>query len=197
MTEAEWQPCHDPTPMLAQTRSMATVSGRRLRSRRAVDVAELFAEKSASRDELTAARRELTAKVRGQLRAKAMHDSLASSDSWDAACLVSQASTVVYQWGSVPPASRADQAALLRDVLHTLPSRVLPTIEPIWLTWRHGTVPRHLRGKSLRPAANPRGRPPGCRVLGRRDPGALPVCDRARAGVLGRRRPAREGVRRS
>ena len=178
MDETQWLTCNDPQPMLHHLRRRPSVRKLRLfavagcrriwplltdaRSRRAVEVAEQFADGRLGKRELAAARGDLKAEDRSELRAKVLADAEAGGDpedvaeararawaaAWcaanyvarararDAAGLVDIAVAVAQSWGR---AGRADQASLLRDIFGNPFRRV--AVDRSWLAWKGGLIP--------------------------------------------------------
>jgi hypothetical protein len=171
MTEAEWDACADPTPMLEFLRRKATERRLRLfacacvrriwhllrdeRSRRAVEVAEDYADGMAEPDEAYRAWRAATIIDRGD---GLSDDGHANAVFWasDAACFaagpegiraMSAADSAVQAitWATSRSAAvswddeETAQAALLRDIVGN-PFRPRPPMEAAWLAWNDGAV---------------------------------------------------------
>lgn len=164
MTEAEWNACTDPAPMLAFLQNEGKASRRKLRLfavaccrkmahvmsdeslRRPLDVAERFAEGKATDEELFSAYQEAARNAR-VIRAKGAWAvvSVASTGPFNAARGVAHATRSVtlhanrglepHVWHSTPGMSHDEQAALLRDIF---PFPDGPALDPAWLS---GAVP--------------------------------------------------------
>jgi hypothetical protein len=175
MTPSEWNACTEPEKMLAFLRDSGRASERKLRlfavaccrwiwplltverSKRAVQLAEEFAEGLVGKAALAPSRNELRAKDRADMRAFVFgtprpqgdpgHAAAAWGAAWDASreCLraigweaarhVSRAVEVAHEFSGLPHGGRSDQASLLRCIFGALPFRPVA-----WLTWNGGTV---------------------------------------------------------
>lgn len=154
MTEAEWLACDDPRPMLEfldgkaderRLRLFAISCCRRIwgllidgRSRRAVEVAEQYAEGTATAGQLNAARIEafdayFNAFVSRDDPASAAH-AAACDSAFQAALFAAQHAAEARD----KAAERKEQAALLRHLLGN-PFRPVTAV-PAWLAWEGGTV---------------------------------------------------------
>jgi hypothetical protein len=167
MTEAEWLACTDPMPMLEFLRSKASDRKLRLfgvaccrriwhllrdeRSRKTVEVAERFAEGTATEEELTQAENDAN-DVWNELAYAEGDVTDAETDASDAAC-----GSACYAEGAIGAAGSASHSAvyalsyagqqaveqegqcrLLRDLFGN-PFRPV-AVDPSWLTWNDGTV---------------------------------------------------------
>jgi hypothetical protein len=176
VTEAEWLACADPVPMLGFLLDQASQRKRRLfgcaccrrmwrrlgdeRSRSAVSVAERYADREATRDELNAAwagaceaaRDALAAVTRAWFLTRTKMSNLlvayaATEAAEDWVTLggdkrVAETPTVVTATGGATAgAGKAEQAAILRDIFGN-PSRPSPPLSPAVLAWNDRTVPR-------------------------------------------------------
>jgi hypothetical protein len=186
MTEAEWLACTDPTPMLEAVRASGRAKCRRLRlwavaccrriwrlladerSRKAVEVAEQFADGQASRSERKAARtaaldatalpNDSTAAWAAQRvsagRIAEVVGGTAGAGHEGAPGAATDASGTNASWSArraggdgeaAEQAARADerqqQAVLLRDIFGSLPFRPV-ALAPSVLQWREGLVVR-------------------------------------------------------
>jgi hypothetical protein len=153
MTEAEFLAATDPEDVLAALWTAGKVGDRKLRlfaaacsrrvwrlldddrSRRAVEVAERFADGAASEDERRAAREAVYWERPAAAAAADTADEEAARAAVDAANHAG--------WAANPSRAkeREVQVALLRDVLGPLPFREV-RVDPAWLAWSGGTVPR-------------------------------------------------------
>ncbi len=165
MTESEWLTCTDPRPMLEFLRGKA--SDRRLRlfavaccrliwplmtderSRRAVEVAERFADGMANKHEWRLAAigaRAVTEDVKGAVSPAAKARSMSASAALFAtlkkdAALYSASSTAsanYFHLGSTISAENTTQADLLRCIIGDPFRSITPS--PSWLAWNDGTV---------------------------------------------------------
>jgi hypothetical protein len=164
MTEAEWLQWRDPAMMLRHLRGKA--SNRKLRlfacaccrriwdllteegSRKAVDVAERFADGLATDQDLSCA-------AEGARSAVTMFHILGDgnmySEAWESAAHASAA-----EWATISCASDPDypshaaryaggdpaaQCGLLRDVFRN-PFQPMPSVNPAWLRWNDGNILR-------------------------------------------------------
>ncbi len=156
MTEAEWLSCTDPQMMLEFFRGR--VNDRKLRlfavacchrfwpsiteptSRNAVEVAERYADSLVGIHTLHAARL-VAAHMRGRMPYNAtihVADDEASNAAWEVATYLSGA------FAPVADDERAVQANLLRCIVGN-PFRLV-TIDPAWLAWNDGTIPKLAQG---------------------------------------------------
>jgi hypothetical protein len=155
MTEAEWLGCDEPEPMLRflyskaderRLRLFAVACCRRIwdlltdqRSRRAVEVAEQYAERMATAGQLKAAHVEafdayFNAFVSRESAASAAH-AAACDDTYQAA---SSAARHAATAAGDQAAEHKEQAALLRHLFGN-PYRPV-NLDPAWLAWSGGTV---------------------------------------------------------
>jgi hypothetical protein len=160
MTEAEWLACTNPEPMLLALGGRASERKLRLfacaccrrawhlltdeRSRTAVEVAERFADGYATREELGAASEAAGAAWNAAWEGPASEWFEARDAEWTACVAASPvaragAASAASQAWDYEPGARAD---LLRDIF---PVR-LPALDPAWLAWNDGTVPKLARG---------------------------------------------------
>jgi hypothetical protein len=168
MTEAEWLACDDPEPMLVflggrpserKVRLFACACCRRLghlfladECRQAVEVAERFADGGASEEQLRQAHR-LASRAHDAFRWRAhaapfaatQHPLWREEDGVEPAGYAWLASTVrtasLRPDGSEVGGEGQAQADLLRCVLGN-PFRPPPSVNPAWLAWEAGTVPK-------------------------------------------------------
>ncbi len=168
MTEAEWLSCSDPRPMLRSQQGRAGSRKLRLaccafcrrvwhlmtdrRSRRAVEIAESFADGRASLRDLESAKE--TAEVYllslprtfsgGYFAAVAAVNAayVGEADSYSEA-VVAYAASVGTAYaataGFSDNAQMGEEARLVRDIIGN-PFRLTPTIDPAWLSWDDGIV---------------------------------------------------------
>jgi hypothetical protein len=169
MTEREWQGCDDPEMMLEFLEGKA--SDRKVRlfacacwrhlfeqlavspwGRKAVDVAGLFADGKVGLDELQEAEAAATstgasaaASAKGGAHAAYLSADLAKYAVRDHASVIVPAEEdhpAFAAGGEVEVAKeRWAQANLLRDIFGN-PLRLLPQVNPAWLAWEGGTVPK-------------------------------------------------------
>jgi len=165
MTEAEWYSCTDPERVLRWLNSQGKLGGRKLRlfavaccrrawplltderSRRAVEVAERYADGQASEEELTTAGTAAWDAARERLRQK-----FESAEVCGAAARTTwlpeadfygfwQASVFLSEIRRAFAAGQGDlQCAMLRDLVVNLFGDA-PVISPPWLAWNEGRVP--------------------------------------------------------
>lgn len=171
MTEAEWQTCSDPDQMLVYLRGKASDRKLRLfavaccrriwpqltdeRSRRAVEVAERYADGQATGRELAAACRDAVKATRRRETPAAWAaywtcKRLVADTVWNAAAAASGAGARSAAglsresrageaaWNAGSEAADNDQAELLRDLLGN-PHRPV-TLFPSWLSWNDGAL---------------------------------------------------------
>jgi hypothetical protein len=172
MTEAEWMACAEPLPMLEFLRGKANDRKQRLfaascvravwplltdeRSRMAVEIAERFADGSASQEELEAARTAAMAAAGPSGKLTARHSAMDASilvtwpTSKDAAECAHFPATRAAAWavlgdGAVGPefglarrATSKAQSATLRCIFGN-PFRPV-ALDPAWLAWNNGAV---------------------------------------------------------
>lgn len=164
MTEAEWLACRDPDALLeflraaACARRLSQPSRRKVRlfacaccrrawdaltdarSRAAVAVAERYADRLATREELAQAFRR--AKAVEPIGNAGLAAALAGAPGGrpDRAAAHAALAGDVRRWSE----ERAAQARLLRDLFGN-PLRPMPVLDPAWLAWRGGAIPRLAR----------------------------------------------------
>jgi hypothetical protein len=168
MTEAEWLACKDPDKMLEFLRGKA--SDRKLRlfacascslrhgkhfrtipvevggdpGQKAIQVAELYADGLASSHEAEAAEREAS-DYGYRFNDETFGFTEASAAYWAAAGLLRESASMMSACPVTFPSDteemRAAQAALFREVFGLLPFRPV-TLDPAWLTWKDGTIPK-------------------------------------------------------
>jgi hypothetical protein len=164
MTEAEWLACRDPDVMLeflygeASGRHQSQPSRRKVRlfacaccrrawssipderSRRAVEVAERYADRRATRRDLALAF--LAAKAVNQNGNAGFAAMAAAALSGSPARAAVQAALAgdVRRWD----AERAAQATLVRDIFGN-PFHPLPVLDPEWLAWDGGAIAQFAR----------------------------------------------------
>jgi hypothetical protein len=158
MTEADWLTCNDPNPMLhflngrashRKLRLFAAGCCRRIwtrldvRGRKAVEVAEQFADGRIRPGELEA----VHASVWGRKRDLWAVIGVTTTDPAEgargaslAACSAAQRSTRVSNRQAAYLAERAAQGDLLRDIFGPLPFHLLPSLDPTLLAWNDGCV---------------------------------------------------------
>jgi hypothetical protein len=167
MTEAEWRACADPQPMLVSLRGQASERKLRLfacaccrrighplvgkRGRQAVEVAERFADGLAGKDEVSAASAGLAYlahldRATGEIaRGFFAHTAVSYLFAAAEGGAVGYAAAVS-SWACGADRSyavaHAAQAPLLRDIFGPAPFRPLPLLNPGWLAWEGGTVPK-------------------------------------------------------
>jgi hypothetical protein len=169
MTEQQWAACVELNRMLEFIRRncreqvsdrkfklLAVACCRRVwqhmpddRSRRAVEVAELFADGESTRDELSAA--QFTIRGINSTRARSSPGLSAASAARHAAGIQRHFSTLnaasdaswaaggATNWAATMP-ERQVQAGLLRDVLGPVPFQPLPVLDAAVLAWNNGCV---------------------------------------------------------
>jgi hypothetical protein len=168
VTEAEWLAATDPLPMLEYLRDKASDRKLRLfaaaccrflyrlipdqRSRKAIGVAERFADGEVSPDKLRyawgSARRSASTRRRLQRGESATAQDFAL---WAVTLALDEdprrylqpggnALTSARQIGLLLH-SELDQSSLIRDILGN-PFRAAPAVTPVWLAWQDGTVPQ-------------------------------------------------------
>ena len=166
MTESEWLACTDPGPMLEFLRDRASDRKRRLftcaccrrvwdaltdqRSRSAVEAAERYADGLAGREELAAQAEAAEAPAAAVASARAREAVVSPVPHVTQAALAAAGeradATIWAAWATsaatrVPGQERRHQCALLRDLFGAVPFRPIP-LDPAWLTWSGGMVPR-------------------------------------------------------
>jgi hypothetical protein len=169
MTESDWLNATEPEGMLAFQRDSGTLSERKARlcavaccrriwhlltderSRRVVEVAERYAEGTASQADCKAAARgawdaaqESAPNTNDDMRSLACLHALVVDPGRAAGDTSFYASRAAVGRGELDEPSGhelAGQAALLRDLLGPLPFRAV-LIDPAWLTWKSGVVVR-------------------------------------------------------
>lgn len=179
MTEAEWLAALEPGPMLAFLRSSGRASPRKLRlfdcacvrrvwnlltderSRKAVEVAERFADSLASIDELIVAQAVASATTTDVASAwdagqdaesgdfagafANAADAVAYAATWTSSALTSRCESFIADAAAFATGSarveRAAQAALLRDIFGPSLFRSV-SIEPSLLSWNNGAIER-------------------------------------------------------
>lgn len=175
MTEAEWQNCEDAQKMLEWLRESGKASERKLRlfsvaccrgvwsllatwaTRRAVEVAERYADGAAGEEELASEAYGLRSDARQ--RGASAAQQAAGASVWLDPLSASSYSAVAAACGvreSIPAgaarrrfaalseavdAERATHCGVLRDLFGSLPFREIH-IAPAWLAWNDGTVRR-------------------------------------------------------
>jgi hypothetical protein len=168
MTEAEWMACTDPQKMLEFLRGKA--SDRKLRlfacascslrygehfrtiplevggdpGQKAIQVAEHYADGLASSHEVEAAEKKAS-DYSDRFIDETFGFSEAAAAYWAAAGLLRESAFLMSAWPVTFPSDteemRAAQAALFREVFGLLPFRPA-SLDPSWLTWKDGTIPR-------------------------------------------------------
>jgi len=157
MNEEQWLSCADPTAMLEFLRNGGKVSERKLRlfacaccrnvwrlmtdkcSRRAVEVAERFADGQATPQTLQKwhwaayEAHEMTDEA-GRVSAAYAANRATHLD----ASLAALGASAAAEYAGLAPAGQCD---LLRDIVAN-PFRVTPPIDPVWLCWNDRTIPR-------------------------------------------------------
>jgi hypothetical protein len=181
MTESEWLACTNPWAMLEHLRASGTGSERKARLfaaavcrrvwplitgepvRRAVEVAERYADGLASRAALGAARRGLQRAARLTPWGRALGHQVANRSGWEAARMASLSATLVATAGE--PQAGADELPLVTALMERVcqlveagrakirtqcplvsdvfgnPFLAPPPLNPAWLSWKDGTVP--------------------------------------------------------
>jgi hypothetical protein len=163
MTEAEWQTCTDPTPMLEALRASGKATDRKLRlfavagcrhrfgnyfaagdpGQKAIEVAERYGDGLATREEVEAAQR--SAAEYGEQFLDAVFGYTDACAAYLAAAALLDKSTSGMAghtcFPSDPAEMRTAHAALLRDLFGPLVFHPV-TIPPSVRTWNNGTVLR-------------------------------------------------------
>jgi hypothetical protein len=156
MTKAEWLACDDPAPMLDSLRGKA--SQRKLRlfacacvrrvehlletylSRQALEVAERYADGSADDHQRRKARQVMNYRGGGEAHWQAFQACercVSDAHGAEIAGEVSRLTAAHPDWGE-----QRHQCDLLRDIFGPAPFRRLPRLNPAWLAWEGGTVPK-------------------------------------------------------
>ncbi len=157
MTESEWLACTDPEPVLESLSGKASERKMRLfaaaccrriwhllddrRSRRAVEVAERFADGLVDPQELSEANWRSAWWLMAGLAAaeNAPNQALIAATNTTASYVhLDGTSRLAIEAGG--PGEREPQLRLLRDIFGPLSFRPV-ALDPAWLAWNHGTVP--------------------------------------------------------
>src|SRR4051794_33173233 len=173
MTEAEWLTCNDPRPMLDLLRGKARVRKLRLfvcaclravgdclddaASRRAVLALERFADGSVSRAQFQAITLVGWKKGWEELRANTVAVALGRRADVLSVWWLTQTAAALWARYGAPPGKRGErlrrersaeakaaQAAYWRALFGN-PFRPVPVIDPSWLAWKGGTLPKLAR----------------------------------------------------